>query len=283
MPSASDVSAVVCSWNAVNSIQECLHSLRNNNIGEIIVVDADSSDGTREIALRYADILLIDPKEGLAMARNIGISSVKNEFVLNVGVDNIIPHGSIDKMLDYMITNGFAGVSAVTLMNDISKSYFSWAMNHYKQARYYPGERLVIGTPTLFKTQTLIDNKYDHKMSWSDDGDLCLRLSKKGYRFAIAPVIVYELGSENIHSIKTRWDGYGKSDWETYSKYSSEWSLIRKIQSILYPLKNELILPFFRIKFGISFGVLPFLSLITFLRYSSWIKYSISTLIKVER
>ena len=46
---AQDVSAVVCSWNCAESIERCLKSLRDNNIGELILVDANSDDGTRDI------------------------------------------------------------------------------------------------------------------------------------------------------------------------------------------------------------------------------------------
>ena len=99
---AADVSAVVCSWNAASSIDECLSSLKENRIGEIILVDADSDDGTREIAEKYADKILIDPREGLARARNIGITEASKKYVLNVGADNIMPVGSINKMLRYM-------------------------------------------------------------------------------------------------------------------------------------------------------------------------------------
>jgi glycosyltransferase involved in cell wall biosynthesis len=272
----ADVSAVVCSWNAVESIEACLVSLRENGVGEIIVVDAASSDGTTKVAERIADVVLTDPRDGLAKARNIGIEKTRYSYVLNVGVDNVMPIGSIQKMLDCLLQNGYAGVSAVTLMVDIKKNYYSWAMNLYKLARYFPGERTVIGTPTLFPAMILKKYPYDDQMSWSDDGDLCSRLGEIGYLFAIADVEVYETGSESFASVLTRWRGYGKSDWETYSKYSPAWSFPRRVKSFLYPFRNELLLPFLRIRGIRRFGALPFLMLITFLRYRSWLVYSIS-------
>ncbi|GHT66643.1 hypothetical protein FACS1894110_10700 [Spirochaetia bacterium] len=271
--STKSISAVICTWNCENTIGLVLDSVKANNIEEIIVVDADSEDKTFEIAKKYTDLIFHDPREGLAKARNIGISHATREYVINIGSDNIMPKDSIVKMLSYMANNGYSGVSAQTLLKD-KDNYCSFAMNIYKQLRYYPGERNVIGTPTLFKTELLKNNPYDNKMSWSDDGDICTRLLKIGHKFAIADVIVYEIGSEKLSSVIARWKQYGKSDWETYSKYSPEWSFSRKIQSLLYPLKNELIFPLKKAKPVDKLKILPFLLLIVSIRYFSWIKWS---------
>ncbi len=44
-----DISAVVCTMNSIKSIHMCLQSLHNCGVGEIIVVDANSKDGTRQV------------------------------------------------------------------------------------------------------------------------------------------------------------------------------------------------------------------------------------------
>ena len=62
---SSDVSAVICSWNAAESIAPCIQSLRNNGVKEIILVDASSTDGTRELAEPLVDQMLTDPRQGL--------------------------------------------------------------------------------------------------------------------------------------------------------------------------------------------------------------------------
>ena len=48
-----NVTAVVCSWNAIQSIEKCLQSLLDNNV-KVIVVDANSNDGSKEVAIKYA-------------------------------------------------------------------------------------------------------------------------------------------------------------------------------------------------------------------------------------
>lgn len=270
-----EVSAVICSWNAENIIEECLSSLRKNNVGEIVLVDASSTDKTRQIASSYVDEILTDPREGLARARNIGIAKTKGKYVLNFGSDNILPEGALIKMLKWLTERNFSGVSAVTHVKNSQESYLARAMNWYKQARFYPGERGVIGTPTLFKADLLKEHPYDDKMGWSDDSDLCDRLRPKGHRFAISETVVLEVGSETLKSVIYRWKGYGRSDWEIYKKYSKDWNLTRKLKSFVHPLRVELIQPFLRIKGSMRIDILPFLLLVTGIRYLSWFKHAV--------
>ena len=112
-------------------------------------------------------------------------------------------------------------------------------------------------------------------MSHSDDADLCTRLAKKNYKFAISNAFVYEYGFESFSTIVDRWKRYGKSDKEIFSKYSNEWDIKRKIQSILHPLNVELVKPLYRLNFLNKIIILPFLIFITLVRYFFWIKYLI--------
>jgi len=270
-----DISAVVCTWNSEDTIGPCLQSLRDNGVGEIILVDADSDDRTREIAKPLADKIVTDPRRGLAMARNTGIAEATKTYVINVGSDNIMPPGSLKTMLACMKTGGYSGVSAMTLLENADATYLSWAMNQYKIARYFPGERSVIGTPTLFPTRLLKEVPYDNSMSFSDDADLCTRLARGKHRFAISDAIAYESGREDMASVCARWKYYGQSDWEIYSKESPGWSWKRKLSSLTYPLRMELVKPFFGIPGKGRFKALPFLVLITAVRYRYWLYYAL--------
>ncbi|TFH46834.1 MAG: glycosyltransferase [ANME-2 cluster archaeon] len=50
-----DVSVVVCTKNEESRIEDCLKSIVNNNPGEIIVVDGESTDTTIDIAKKYTN------------------------------------------------------------------------------------------------------------------------------------------------------------------------------------------------------------------------------------
>ena len=69
---ANEVSAVICSLNSISGIEQCLASLKAAGVGQVIVVDANSTDGTKEVAEQLADLVLTDPGTGLGNARNRG-------------------------------------------------------------------------------------------------------------------------------------------------------------------------------------------------------------------
>jgi len=276
-----DVSVVVCTMNAANTIVECLKSIKENNPREIILVDAHSTDGTQELAKPYITKEYEDPGLGLAMARNIGLEHANGKYICYVGPDNILQSGTLRYCIDYLNKHNHIGVSTQTIIKNSSSSYLSHVMNLYKKARLFPGLRSVIGTPQLFISDILRKNKFDENMTWSDDSDLCFRLLQLGYTFGIADTFVYETGTDNIVSVLRRWKGYGLSDFEYYRKYSRKWKLKRKIVSFLHPFLSEFqgSLVSSRLKMKEKIEIAPFLLFITVLRYIYWIKYSIKNLI----
>ncbi|MDD2859287.1 MAG: glycosyltransferase family 2 protein, partial [Candidatus Nanopelagicales bacterium] len=110
----ADVSAVVCTMNSIASIEQCLKSLRDAGVGELIVVDASSTDGTRAVADRLADRVVVDPGTGLGNARNVGIAHTTKALILNMGSDNIMPSGQLEVMIDALQRDSLQGVSART-------------------------------------------------------------------------------------------------------------------------------------------------------------------------
>lgn len=275
MDKTNTISAVVCTLNSESSIEDCLNSLKLNNIDEIILVDGGSKDNTVEIAKSFVDLILRDPGEGLAVARNLGISKAKCKYILNCGADNVITTGSLEILLKDKTDNKWCGASMITKIH--VRNYFTWCLNVYKIAHEMPGETNVPGTPVLFEAKILKENVYDSKMSWSDDSDLCERLSKIGYKFGISNAICYEIGQDSFDKVLYRWINYGRSDFEIYNKYSINWNLRRRFKSYMHPFRTEIVIIFKNTNFLKWLAVLPILLIFTTLRYFGWIKYSIKS------
>ena len=272
-PNIFDISAVVCCWNSIDSIEDCLKSLKKCGIGELIVVDGGSVDGTLEIAEKYADKVLGDDGIGLGNARNIGLMQASMQFVLNSGPDNMYSLDCLNKMLSYFPSAGTIAVSCKTLVN--SEKYLGRLLNIYKKARYFSGERLSIGTPLLCEAEVIKAHPFDETHKFSDDAELCHRWGKElDAKFFIAECHVLEIGKVNISDLQSRWKMYGISDHEVFLSQSGSWSLPRKIGSILYPFKHEVALPLVssRISFKEKCNVLWFLVFIVIIRYSNWFR-----------
>jgi len=256
--------------NSISGIEKCLDSLRSANVGQIVVVDANSTDGTTEIAQLRADFVLNDPGSGLGAARNIGIARTLGNLILNMGSDNVMPSGELEKMIAYLESGRYQGVSAQTCV--VGNGYVAHGLNVWRKGRFSEGERAVIGTPTLFVGNLLRNHPYDSERRFSDDSELCERWSKEFQaKFAISDATCLEVGKNSWSEAKIRARMYGVSDNEVFTSGSSQgWGIGRKAKSIAHPLTADFIMPIQKADVGESLKAIPFLGFFTLNRYAAW-------------
>ena len=74
------ISVCICTLNCIEEIKNCLEAVFRNNISEVIVVDAESNDGTFQF-LRSQPVKLIScPRLGLAYQRQLSIENASKEL-----------------------------------------------------------------------------------------------------------------------------------------------------------------------------------------------------------
>jgi glycosyltransferase involved in cell wall biosynthesis len=87
------ISVIIVTRNRANWLDEALRSLarQTRTPDEVIVVDNDSLDNTREVALRYNDTLNIkyffESCRGVQYARNAGIENAKGDVIAFIDDD----------------------------------------------------------------------------------------------------------------------------------------------------------------------------------------------------
>ena len=90
-------------------IEECLEQARPH-VDEIVIVDTGSVDGTREIAERYADVLLdFEWIEDFSAARNTGLDAATGDWILVLDADERIAAEDYATLRDAMHTSEFDG------------------------------------------------------------------------------------------------------------------------------------------------------------------------------
>jgi glycosyltransferase involved in cell wall biosynthesis len=271
-----DVSAVVCTMNSISGIERCLTSLREAGVGELIVVDAHSTDGTKVIVQGLADVLCIDPGTGLGNARNIGIAQTTKPLILNMGSDNVMPPRQLQVMIDALTQGGYEGVSARTIIE--GSNYSARGLNAWRAGRFRPGPASVIGTPTLFDGHLLRAHPYDASRRFSDDSELCERWARElNATFAISSAYVEEIGKTSWDEIVVRCRMYGISDEEVFREGRAQgWDYQRQAVSLLHPARVDLIEPLARLSPRHAVVSAPFLFAFTAMRYGFWGKAALA-------
>lgn len=92
------ISVVIPAYNEEKLLARCLDSLVHQNIQqpfEVILVDNDSTDTTREIAQKYTQKLFlcifIEKTKGRGAARKLGFSKATGDIILSTDADTIVP------------------------------------------------------------------------------------------------------------------------------------------------------------------------------------------------
>jgi glycosyltransferase involved in cell wall biosynthesis len=97
------LSFVVPAYNEEAYLPACLESILHQidpDTCEIIVVNNASTDRTREVALRYAGVTVVDePRKGLTFARQAGFAASTGALIANVDADSRLTPGWVAKVL----------------------------------------------------------------------------------------------------------------------------------------------------------------------------------------
>ncbi|MBW2671963.1 MAG: glycosyltransferase, partial [Deltaproteobacteria bacterium] len=111
---------IVPTKNCASDLEECLKSLRSQlDPVRVIVVDAHSTDGTREVAEKYGAILVDEPPSDVkgsrrAVACNEGLRHSTSRYVAFLDADVVVPPTWSRDMVRWFERRPYSKVAAVT-------------------------------------------------------------------------------------------------------------------------------------------------------------------------
>lgn len=85
--------------------------------GELIVVDNNSTDRTAEIARASGAVLVFEPHNQIARARNAGARVARGRYFIFVDADTLLPAQTLRKALENLETGHIVGGGAVMRMD----------------------------------------------------------------------------------------------------------------------------------------------------------------------
>ena len=221
------VSVVIPTLNSAATLEKCLASIRRNKTRfpyEIIVVDGGSTDGTVEIARKYADKVLIEDARFPKINRNKGVRAAEGEVICFTDSDCVVPENWIDGLVDALLRlsrkdEKVVGVGGgnVPLLEDPSLMELAIARVmrsplmafRARNVAVYEDERQVIHNPSLnaacfkwaFEEVGGFDEEHGHG---GTDLSLDAKLTERGYKLYYIPnVLVY-------HKHRSTWRGFVK-------------------------------------------------------------------------
>ncbi len=128
---APRLSAIIITKNEAHNLPECLASL--NWVQEIVIVDAESDDGTAELAREYTDKTFVRPWQGYAPAKNFALAQCECEWVLWIDADERVTPELRDEICGMLAQRpSCAGYEIPRLANFLGKwiVYGGWYPGH---------------------------------------------------------------------------------------------------------------------------------------------------------
>lgn len=99
------ISVVIPTYNEEKGLEKFLRQFNKQTLPriefEIIVVDGNSTDRTRKIAEKYADVVIIQNSRGIGGARNDGVEIAKAEIVATTDADVILAPSWLERIYQY--------------------------------------------------------------------------------------------------------------------------------------------------------------------------------------
>lgn len=224
-----DISIIIVNFNTGQYLKRCLVSLSKTTadlLGEVIVVDNASSDGSEKTATEFNFAKLIKNKKNLGFAAgcNIGIKNSHGRYILLLNPDTEVEKDTLKVMMDFMDKNPKIGASTCKVI--LANGQIDWASHRgfptplasfsyfSRLSKFFPKSKLLsqyhltykdlnklhdIDSPSgafyLVRRQVLekvgyLDEDY---FMYGEDIDLSYRIKKAGYK------IVYNPSAKIIH------------------------------------------------------------------------------------
>jgi glycosyltransferase involved in cell wall biosynthesis len=191
------ISFVVPAYNEEALLAPCLDAIaaeiaRAGRPAEIIVVDNNSTDRTREIASSIAGVTIVDePRRGLVQARRAGCLAARGRLVANIDADTMVPRGWLDTVLgEFATAPGLVALSGPFIHYDVSRTvqivvavFYRFAFTAYLMVRFVfrAGSMMQGGNFVVLKSALDATEAFNPDFSFfGEDTELARRLSKVG-------------------------------------------------------------------------------------------------------
>jgi N-acetylglucosaminyl-diphospho-decaprenol L-rhamnosyltransferase len=230
-----DLSIIVVAWNVIELVDECLRHVRDSQDHlrkQVLFVDNGSTDGTPElVAERYPEVTLIraDTNLGFIRANNLAYPHATGRYVLMLNSDAFVGPNTFERTVAFMNEHPLYGVLGCRLVGrdgtpqpsarNFPTPFRSFVSNlsldrkfgrlrgiddldqdvdAVTECDWVSGCYLLARKAALDELGWFLTEDY---FMYNDDNDLCLRLSRKGWKTVCHPEKVVHIGGGNADQL----------------------------------------------------------------------------------
>ncbi len=199
------LSVVVPTLNESLNIARTLRYIRcTDPLAELIVIDGGSTDGTIEIAKKYANKVIVAKKGTIGGARNVGAKAAKGEIILFVDADTI-PHMEFFEKIRAICSRDHkvVGAGCVIMPRGVNffESLFFYFLNFIVYLSVRVGRPSIAGSCVAYRRKAFWKvGGFDEEMAASEDQDLCVRISNVG-QVVFSPRIIAYTSSRRLREL----------------------------------------------------------------------------------
>lgn len=216
------LSVIMPVYNAAPFLSEAIESILGQTFArfELIIVDDQSTDGSREIIARYAGkdqrILPVFRNErGIAGAMNEGVRLARGEWIARMDADNIARPDRFAVQLDWVNNKGVdvCGALAETFGEKKREKDLWFPESHDAICRELLFRCAILYPAAMIRTDVFRDNLYQKECVF-DDYELFTRLAPR-YRLGNVPSVLLRYRNHECQVSRVRREEVGR-DFQKY-------------------------------------------------------------------
>lgn len=233
------ISIIISTKNSSEFLEECLRSVKKQTYKnfEIIIVDNNSTDNTKEIAKKYTDKVFNYGPERSAQ-RNFGVKQAKGKYLL---IHDSDIYFNQDSIAEYVKLAELENCDVIILPErSIGIGY--WAKVKALERSFYVGNDFI--EAARFFSKDIYDKigGYDEALTGPEDWDLTIRLRDCGYKIGRAKIFVeHDEGEIDLFGSSKKKKYYAKDVYGIYAKKHPDYFKKQMSFFIRFPIKKLII------------------------------------------
>lgn len=259
---------VIPVYNEQDHLESCLSAIARQTVApeEVIVVDNNSTDKSREIAKQFPFVrLLRESKQGVLFAKNTGFNSARGEIIGRIDADSILPPRWVESVKNFMAKNDYAALTGPVNYYDMPLPETNYHLDHWMRSSIYnwsPKSPFLFGSNMAIRASVwrqtkpkLCADTYMH-----EDLDLAVHLYQAGHKILYTKQLLAGASGRRYNDSPRRFYRYISMYRQTYLRHGLH-SLAIYSATGIYSLGYIILHPWLKVWYRLYSALWPLMPL----------------------